>query len=75
MKKVNDELISTLQEVSKITQEGAKKRKLIETELNKVETDLKDRLLNHGNSQTKHIELSSSNDVGIEEIIDIEEKA
>lgn len=44
LKKVNDDLISTIDETLRIQQEGREKRKLAEQELTRMEGDLKERL-------------------------------
>jgi uncharacterized protein YaaN involved in tellurite resistance len=44
LKKVNDELIATIEETLRIQQEGRGKRQQAEAELLKIEADLKDRL-------------------------------
>lgn len=45
LKATNESLISTLDEVMKIQQEGKEKRKAAEVELNRIETELKQKLL------------------------------
>lgn len=45
LKKTNESLISTLDEVLKIQEEGRQKRKEAEGELNRIETELKNKLL------------------------------
>ena len=42
----NESLISTLDEVLRIQTEGHQKRKEVELELNKIESELKNKLLN-----------------------------
>ena len=44
LKKVNDDLISTIEETLKIQEEGRQKRAIVERELNSLETQLKDKL-------------------------------
>lgn len=51
VKKVNDDLISTIEETLKIQQEGRAKRKAAETELVQIEDRLKQTLLAHANRQ------------------------
>ena len=46
LRKTNESLISTLDEVARIQSEGREKRAAAETELRQLEKDLKDRLLN-----------------------------
>lgn len=46
LRKTNETLISTLDEVARIQSEGREKRAAAETELRQLEKDLKDRLLN-----------------------------
>ncbi len=45
LKKVNTDLVSTIEETLKIQQEGRQKRRLAEQELRKLETDLKEKLV------------------------------
>jgi uncharacterized protein YaaN involved in tellurite resistance len=45
LKKVNDDLISTIEETLKIQAEGKAKRQEAETELTKIENDLKAKLV------------------------------
>jgi uncharacterized protein YaaN involved in tellurite resistance len=45
LKKINDDLINTIDETLKIQMEGKQKRISAETELNKLEVDLKQRLI------------------------------
>jgi uncharacterized protein YaaN involved in tellurite resistance len=45
LKKVNDDLISTIEETIKIQQEGKSKRQAAEVELAKIEKDLRDKLV------------------------------
>ncbi len=45
LKKINDDLIQTIDETLKIQMEGKQKRLSAETELNKIEVDLKQRLI------------------------------
>ena len=45
LKATNEALISTLDEVMKIQQEGKEKRKTAEVELNRIENELKQKLL------------------------------
>lgn len=49
VKKVNDDLISTIEETLKIQQEGREKRKMAEAELLQIEDKLKQTLLAHAN--------------------------
>lgn len=51
LKKVNDDLISTIEETIKIQQEGRAKRKAAEAELVQIEDRLKQTLLSHMNQQ------------------------
>ncbi len=44
LKKVHDDLVTTIEETLKIQQEGRTKRQQAETELTKIETDLKNKL-------------------------------
>jgi uncharacterized protein YaaN involved in tellurite resistance len=46
LRTTNESLISTLDEVLRIQTEGRQKRKEAELELNRIETDLKNKLLN-----------------------------
>jgi uncharacterized protein YaaN involved in tellurite resistance len=46
LRKTNESLISTLDEVARIQSEGREKRAAAENELRQLEKDLKDRLLN-----------------------------
>ena len=50
LKKVNDDLITTIEETIKISEEGRVKRKEVEKELVVIEKDLKDKLLNTKNN-------------------------
>jgi uncharacterized protein YaaN involved in tellurite resistance len=45
LQKVNTDLISTIEETLKIHQEGREKRRLAETELARMEAELKSRLI------------------------------
>ena len=45
LKATNESLISTLDEVMKIQQEGKEKRRTVEAELNRIENELKQKLL------------------------------
>ena len=45
LKATNESLISTLDEVMKIQQEGKEKRRTAEAELNRIENELKQKLL------------------------------
>ncbi|MDQ1354623.1 MAG: hypothetical protein QG657_4932 [Acidobacteriota bacterium] len=45
LKKVNTDLVATIEETLKIQQEGRQKRRLAEVELRKLETDLKEKLV------------------------------
>ena len=45
LKTTNESLISTLDEVMKIQQEGKEKRRTAEAELNRIENELKQKLL------------------------------
>lgn len=44
LKKVNDDLIATIEETIKISEEGREKRKMVENELVSIESDLKNKL-------------------------------
>ncbi|MBR2678615.1 MAG: toxic anion resistance protein, partial [Bacilli bacterium] len=46
LKKTNSDLITTLDEIVKIHAEGRKQREEAEVELNKIEIELKDKLMN-----------------------------
>ena len=50
LKKVNDDLITTIEETIKISEEGRVKRKEVEKELVVIEKDLKNKLLNAKNN-------------------------
>ena len=50
LKKVNDDLITTIEETIKISEEGRVKRKEVEKELVVIEKDLKNKLLNARNN-------------------------
>lgn len=52
LKKTNESLISTLDEVLRIQTEGREKRREAEVELNRIENELKEKLLTIGKSNT-----------------------
>ena len=53
--KTNKELISTLDEVQKIQSEGREKRKAAEEELERIEGELREKLLNIGTNEVSEI--------------------